>query len=160
MNLCKKIISVAVLAAFTSVTFAATDTVDIVINVTKNEFINITGDVGASPTVELLDTEVDGVPATLGSLGVESNVSGDCNINVVSDNTYELLHTVSGTALHGGSPYSVSWAGATFSPSNTAAINITNCTEAISDVTMINPTMVATEAGTYSDTLHITVTNE
>ncbi len=160
MTLSKKIISVAVLAAFTSVTFAATDTADIIINVTKNEFINITGDIGGNPTVDLQDTEVDGVVATLGQLGVESNVAGDCTINVASDNAYQLLHTVTSTPLHGATPYSVSWAGSTFSPTATAAVVVTSCDAAQSALTMNNPAMVATEAGTYTDTLHVTVTNE
>lgn len=169
MTFTKKIISAAVLMAFSSVSFAAT-TADsnIDINVTKDEYINITGtyasdNLTATTTAVTItdDSLVNGVDYPLGDLGINSNAPGDCTIDINSQHgfTLRLGDLIGGTPLHGANPYSVTWnggTGTTFTAATTP-VTVTGCDQLSETLTMNNPLIFSDEPGTYSDTLTIVV---
>lgn len=162
MNFSKKVLSAAVLMASSSIALAATDTTDIEINVTKDAYVNLIGSLSGNVTAPLSDADVDNATTVLGTLGTESNTVGDCDIDVTSDNDFKLEHTSSaGLFLHGTSNYTVNYGGATFTSGAAATLTQPNCNQVASDLSISAPALVGVvQAGTYSDTLHVTVTTE
>ncbi|MGV6860466.1 MAG: hypothetical protein ACWA41_01775 [Putridiphycobacter sp.] len=148
--------------SFSSIALAATDSTDIEINVTKDEFVNLIGSLAGNTVVPLTEAEVDNTSTVMGTLGTESNVTGGCDIGVSSANTFKLEHTtVGGLYLHSAAEYTVGWAGNTFSSTNLTG-TFASCDNAASNVTINTPAITAlpVQAGTYSDTLTVTVTTQ
>jgi len=154
MNPYKKIISSAVLMAFSSIAFAATDSTDIEINVTKDAFVNFTGDlVGASK--DLTIAQVNGTVTNLGTLGTESNTVGGCDLSITSLNDFRLQHDVNPNLyLHQTNNYSINYSGASFT-SGSPALSLASCNNAASLMQIATPGFASNQvqAGTYSDIL-------
>jgi len=162
MNLSKKIIAAAVFAASSSMAVAATDTTEIEINVTKDAYVNLIGDLSGNVTRTLTEAEVDNATTVLGTLGTESNTVGSCDIDVSSLNDYKLQHNVDNSLyLHGANNFTVNYAGSTFTSGASATLNLTSCNNAASDLSISSPAISGVvQAGTYSDTITVTVTTQ
>lgn len=159
MKITKNIIASAVLLATSSLAIAATDTTTIDINVTKDPYVNLIGTLSGNVVKALTLAEVNGVTTTLGTLGFESNTTGTCTVSFASVNDYELLHTDGVTSLGN---YSVTYAGATNSSASSGNdVSAADCNEAATNFTMTSPSLPAVvTAGTYSDTITMTVTTQ
>ncbi len=160
MKFTKHLIASAVLLATASTAMAATDSTTIEINVTKDAYVNLVGSLSGNVVKPLTLPQVDNTTTTLGTLGFESNTTGSCTVSFASAQGYKLVHTTDNSLDLGD--YTVSYAGVT----NSAASNgndyvATTCNEVASDLTITNPALPAVViAGTYSDTLTVTVTTQ
>ncbi len=162
MTFSKKLLSAAVLMASSSIALAATDSTDIEINVTKDAFVNLIGSLAGNTSVPLADTDVDGNTTVLGTLGTESNTTGSCDIDVSSLKDYRLEHTTqAGLFLHGTDNYTVNYGGQTFTSGASGTLTQPNCNQVASDLSITSPALAGVvQAGTYSDTLTVTVTTQ
>lgn len=162
MTFSKKILTSAVLLASSSIALAATDSTDIEINVTKDAYVNLIGSLSGNTSVALADTDVDGNTTVLGTLGTESNTTGSCDITVTSLKDYRLEHTTSaGLYLHGAANYSVNYGGASFVSGPVVPLTQPNCNQVASDLSITSPALPGVvQAGTYTDTLTVTVTTQ
>lgn len=142
-----------------SVAFAATDTTDIEINVTKDAYVNLIGTaVGSSNT--FVTTDVDNATVSLGTLGLESNSAGDCDISVTSLNTFKLVHNVDATKDLG--VFSLNYGGTSFTAGAAHGNQMSqSCNTVASTFDLVHPALPATvDAGTYSDIVTITVVTQ
>ncbi|MEB8431376.1 hypothetical protein OO007_03990 [Cocleimonas sp. KMM 6892] len=162
MKFTKSILASAVLLATSSFAIAATDTTNIEINVTKDAYVNLIGTLAGNTSVVLAEADVNGATTTLGTLGTEANTTGGCTVAVSSVNDFKLQHdTVAALYLHGASNYSVSWAGTTYTAGAPNAATLTSCNNASSAFNMTSPAISGVvQAGTYSDTVTLTVTTQ
>lgn len=162
MTFSKKIISAAVLMASSSIALAATDSTQIEINVTKDAYVNIIGNLAGNVTKALTEAEVNGTTTTVGTLGTESNTVGGCDIDVASTNDFKLQHDVDATLyLHGASNYTVAYGGSTFTSGANSTLSLASCNNAASDLQITSPAISGVvRAGTYSDTITVTVTTQ
>ena len=155
MKFTKHILASAVLLATSSFAIAATDTTNIEINVTKDAYVNLLGSVlTTNATAILSEVQVNGATTSLGTLGAEANTGGGCLMTFTSANGYKLLHdSVPGLYLHDAGTYTV--------VHNTAAYS-TNCNQTASDLSVTFPAIATlpVRAGTYSDTLTVTVVTQ
>jgi len=162
MKFSKKIISAAVLMSASSMAFAATDSTDIEINVTKDAYVNLIGSLSGNTTVALAEADVDGVTTVLGTLGTESNTVGSCDIEVTTVNDYKLQHDVDAALfLHGASNYTVNYAGSAFTSGSAPILTLASCNNAATDLSISSPAISGVvQAGTYSDTVTVVVTTQ
>jgi len=162
MNLTNTLIASAVLLATSSLAIAATDTTDIEILVTKDAYVNFIGDLQGNVTKTLSLADVNGTTTTLGTLGTESNTTGTCTVDFTSDNDYKMVHDVDAAMfLHGANNYSIDWQNTSITSGNANSVILANCNNAASDFKMITPALPAVViAGTYKDTVHVTVTTQ
>jgi len=164
MKFTKSILASAVLLTTSSIAFAAVDSTDITINVTKDAYVNLIGSLNSSLTVPLTEAAVNGGSTTLGTLGFESNTTGTCNVTFASLNNYKLVHDTN-TALDLGD-YTLTYVGLSGNVSNSAASNgndyaAASCNESAANLNIANPVLPAVvTAGTYSDTITVTVTTQ
>ncbi|GAA0412545.1 hypothetical protein GCM10009133_21130 [Cocleimonas flava] len=159
----KKLMTVAVLMAASSIATAATDTAEIEINVTKDAYVNFIGDLAGNASKDLSVTEVNGTVTTLGNLGTESNTTGGCAINISSKNDFRLQHNVdSSLYLHQTNHYSINYSGESFTSGSAPTLNLASCNNAASPMQIATPGFASSQvqAGTYSDILTVTVTTE
>lgn len=162
MKLTNTLIASAVLLATSSVAFAATDSTDIEILVTKDAYVNFVGSLQGNSTPVLGMADVNAATTNLGTLGTESNTTGACNVAFTSDNDFKMVHdTNAALFLHGTSNYSVTWAGSTMTSGAANVVNLTSCDNAASDMDLVTTALPAVvTAGTYKDTLHVVVTTQ
>ena len=163
MTFSKKIISAAVLMASSSIALAATDSTDIEINVTKDAYVNLIGSLAGNVVTPLSEADVDGATTVLGTLGTESNTVGGCDIDVTSVNDYKLQHDVDAALyLHGAANYTVNYGGSTFTSGAAGTLSQASCNNPASNLSISSPAIPAgvVQAGTYSDTLTVTVTTQ
>lgn len=156
MKFTKSILASAVLLASSSFAFAANDTTDIEINVTKDAYVNLLGSVLTTAANNLLtEAQVDNVTTVIGTLGAESNTVGGCAMTITSANAYRLQHdTNAALFLHGAATYTVNHDTAPYS---------SNCNQTPSDLSIsfpAIPTATPVQAGTYSDTLTVTIVTQ
>ena len=143
---------------------AAQETTEIDINVNFPEFLNFTGSAaGASKyyTVEEIEPVSGSAPiVTLGDLGLESNISGDCDIEFSAKNNFRLRHTVSDERL---THYRLRWKGEVMSGNSartnkfTMACNSEATAISFQSVAYFNPNP---QAGLYQDIVTVTVTTQ
>jgi len=98
MKFTKTLVASAVLLATSSLAFAATDSTDIQINVTKDAYVNLVGTAVGS-TNSFTTDDIDAATVSLGTLGLESNSAGDCDMTFASANTFKLINAGSGNDL-------------------------------------------------------------
>lgn len=152
----------AVLFASSTIAFAATDSTDITINVTKDPYVNLIGSLSTSQDVNLTEADVTSTTTTLGTLGTESNTTGGCDLAITSANDFKLQHdTNAALYLHGASNYSINYEGTSYTSGSANTATFTTCNNAASAFNMVSPAISGVVlAGTYSDTLSITVTTQ
>ena len=160
MKFTKNLLASAVLLATSSIAFAASDSTEIEINVTKDAYVNFVGTLAGNVVKPLTLAEVDNTTTTLGTLGIESNTTGTCTVAFSSLNDYKLIHTTD-AALNLGD-YSISYAGVSNSAASSGNDYVAaNCNEAPSNFDMTSPALPPVViAGTYSDTITMTVTTQ
>ena len=138
------------------------DNTNIIINVTKNDFVNFTGTVDTAATAGLSIAEVTNSTTSIGTLGVASNVTGDCDVDFSSENGYKLLN--GGVALHGENTYLLSWNSSSIDAANpTVTLSGTSCNLANTALSVVTTGLTPANtiaAGTYSDTIAMTVTTQ
>lgn len=162
MTFSKKIITAAVLMATSSIALAATDTTDIEINVTKDAYVNFTGSLQGNTVNAMSEAQANAATHVLGTLGTESNTVGSCDISIASVQDFKLQHdTDAALFLHGANPYTVNYAGSTFTSGANSALTLASCNNAASDLSITSPAISGVvQAGTYSDTLTVTVVTQ
>ena len=101
------------------------------------------------------------VQVNLGTMGLASNVSGDCDLEFSTINNFKLLHTVSNKNL---SDYSILYEGEVFEETSNSQIT-RNCNLAPTDLDFVlNGWTLAgfdffIDAGIYRDVVTVTVTS-
>lgn len=162
MKFSKKVLSAAVLMASSSIALAATDTTDIEINVTKDAYVNLIGSLAGNVVSTLSEADVNGTTTVIGTLGTESNTVGGCDIDISSVNDFKLQHDVDTSLfLHGANNFSVNYAGGTFTSGSAPTVSLASCNNAASDLSIASPAISGVvQAGTYSDTVTVTVTTQ
>ncbi len=159
MKFSQKLIASAVLLATASFATAADDTATVVINVTKDAYVNFTGNLQSSPTLSVPVASI-GPGYVLGTLGLDTNVSGGCDIAVSSTKGFKLVNTADASEDLGA--YTITTFGHTFTGPNTVIQNtkaLATCDVADQNVVMDGTVVPADQAaGTYNDTLTMTVT--
>ena len=152
----------SLLCALVSVSFAATETTNINLQVIHNEYVQLAGSaVGAERHFSVDDINPPGSFRpwlSLGKIGIASNVAGDCTINFSTLNTFEFKHTVSNKRL---SQYKLFYKGKTIRNNK----NMTRTLPCTSPPLELMFKSVGTfkhqiESGIYSDTITITVTTQ
>lgn len=164
MNLSKKIIPATILMISSSAAIAAVNTTDIEINVTKEAFVQFTGDLAGDVSKELTVAQMNGTVTNLGNLGTASNTVGSCKLGISSLNDFKLKHTVNNNLfLHGAyNNYSINYEGSSFTSGSNQAIVLASCNNAPSLMQIASPGFDSNQvqAGTYSDVLTVTVETE
>lgn len=149
--------------------FAATDTTVINMSTTYTPYVNFTGTApGSSRFYSNSDIVSFVTPnvANLGTLGLESNISGNCDINFSTINNFRLLHTVTGNNL---TPYTIIYQNNNFNSSSSPTLTLPCTTPATSleftpssgsFFTNLFIGLAFIPSGIYQDTIHITVTTQ
>lgn len=146
-------------------TKADTDSTDITISHTYTPYVNLIGTApGASRFYDNDDIVNFIFPITvnLGTMGLESNVSGDCDLDFTTANGFRLLHMVSGQNL---ANYEVLYEGQSFSQSANPGLTIPcNTTPTDIDFRILGLSLAGFDflipAGVYQDIVTVTVTTQ
>ena len=163
MKALKPLIASAVLLSISSAALALTQDNSIEINVTEAEYLNVTGSIvnDALATLDIALITVANGTDVVGTLGADSNVSGTCDVTMTTTNAFELIHTNGTTALH-ATPYSITYDGNTYTPTVSAGTTDCSGTTGLTSNVVFNGSAVTGTilAGTYSDTLNITIATQ
>ncbi len=147
--------------------FAATDTTVINMSTTYTPYVNFTGTAPGSSRFYSNNDIANWIfpnVVDLGTLGLESNIGGNCDINFSTQNNFRLLHTVSGNSL---TKYKVIYQSLNFSDTSNPTLT-TPCTTLPSTMEF-SPTQIVwgnlfptawIEPGIYQDIVNITVTTQ
>jgi hypothetical protein len=143
--------------------FAKTDTTSININTNYTPFVNLAGSVvGLDKTFAAGDIKPrgnrrKGPKMTLGTLGLESNISGSCSLKFSSQNTYKLRHVVSNKLL---TRYILRYQGNRITRKKTEIV--VPCDQAIKPLIFraVGRFRRNVKTGTYRDIVTITVTTQ
>ncbi len=162
-----KLVALCILFASSSVAFAATDTTDINISVTHVPYVKFIGTAPGSSRFYgnndianwIFPSIVD-----LGTLGLESNVGGNCDINFSTINNFRLLHTVSGNSL---TKYKIIYQSQNFSDTSNPTLSLPCST--LPTTIEFAPTQIVWEnlspsiliqSGIYQDVVTVVVTTQ
>jgi len=157
-------ICLTLLCVFSNTAFALDKQKTLDIQVVHTEYVKLVGSViGATRTFDVWDIEPigwnnNGQLVTLGLLGIESNVAGNCTLDFSTVNNFKLRHTVSNKRL---ARYILRYKGKKIRK-NKPTIVLPSCNiapKALKFRTKGNFRQNR-EAGFYSDTITITVTTE
>ncbi len=146
---------------------AATEHTDIQVNVIHDEYVKIVGTAAGSSRMYSNNDVANWIfPNTvdLGTLGLESNMSGNCALSVSTQNNFKLLHTVSGQRL---TRYKLIYESHDFSETNNQGITLpcnftpTNLQFAPTELVFGNlfPSLLI-ESGIYRDIVTFVVTTQ
>ncbi len=145
---------------------AATDTSEINISHTYTPFVSLTGTApGSSRFYDNSDVIffVFPVLTNLGTMGLQSNIEGMCDLNFTTANNFELLHTVNANSSFGN--YSIQYRNTTFDQSNNPQIQLP-CTSNPTDLDFImngfslNGINGFIDSGIYQDVISVVVTTQ
>lgn len=146
-------------------TYAANDSAVIDISHTYTPYVNFTGTApGASKFYDNDDLVNFIFPLTvnLGTMGLESNVGGNCDLNFTTQNNFALEHTIIPTT---GGDYTINYQGQSFSSANNPTLT-TPCTTAATDIDFIlnNNTIIGFDnfipSGVFQDIVNVVVTTQ
>lgn len=163
----RTLIILGLLSASNVITFAASETTDINISVTHTPYVNLIGTAPGSSRYYgnndianwIFPSIVD-----LGTLGLEANVAGNCDINFSTLNNFDLLHTVSSNSL---TKYKIIYQSQDFSQTSNPTLTIPCNT--LPTTIEFSPTQIVfgnlfpallIEAGVYNDVVSIVVTTQ
>jgi hypothetical protein len=141
--------------------YAATDTTSVSLVIGQQEYVNMIGTAqGSSHNFSVNDIEPTGAVypiVSLGTLGFESNNTGDCTLHISTANNFKLRHTVSNVKL---TRYRLKYGGKNLS--KLQPTKIFSCNTALSSLNfraagIFNP---SPEAGVYNDVVTLTVTTQ
>ncbi len=157
MKFLKPLLVSAVFVATSSMAIAAVDTTTININVTEAPSLLLSGTVVTDGTDK--DFTVAAIQAAtsqtvlLGTLGSDSNISGNCNMSFASTNGFSLVDPLSSVVLAG---YSLKYGSeAPIAVDTTYSQTCQFTAAALNMIVGTLPTTIA--AGTYSDVVTVTV---
>ena len=145
--------------------FADTDFTQIDISHTYTPYVNFTGTApGASRFYDNDDLVnfIFPLSVNLGTMGLESNIGGDCDLVFSTLNNFELKHTVIPTT---GGGYTINYQGQSFTQGNNPTLTIP-CTTAATDIDFIlnNNTILGFDnfipSGVFRDVITIEVTTQ
>ena len=152
----------SLLFALANVSFAATETTKINIQVTHDEYVKFVGTaVGAEKNFDEDEIRpVGNVNPTLsvGTFGLESNLVGSCTLSVSSLNGFSLKHSNGNQRL---ADYKLNFLANTIDPNNLTII-LPTCNSAASslDFTVVGKIKKNPRPGLYSDTVTLVVTTQ
>ena len=163
----KALITPYVLLIFVASSFATTDTAIINLSTTYAPYMKFSGTApGSSRSYGNSDIANWVFPNSfdLGTLGLESKISGDCDINFSTQNNFSLLHTISSSNL---TKYKVIYQSQEFSGTSNPTLT-TPCTTlpttmkfAPTQLVLGNSSPTALiESGVYQDVVNITVATQ
>lgn len=149
-------LATSLLLALSSAALAVDRNIELVAS--EGELLELYGDAFGEPKALDMATIKAGTVISLGGVGVKSNIAGDCDVNFSTTNDYKLSHTtITGEVL---TSFSLKYAETTFNRNNSTAVT-TSCNVSPTALTL-NPVAVdatrTIEAGTYKDTIIVTVT--
>lgn len=148
-------------------TYGATEHTDIDISVIHDEYVRIIGSAAGSSRFysnEQIANWIFPNVVDLGTLGLESNLAGDCDFSISTLNNFQLLHTVNSEKL---TKYKVIYASQEFSETSNPTFSLP-C-DSIPTPIEFSPTELVfgnlfpsllISAGTYSDTITVVVTTQ
>ena len=145
--------------------FATTDSTVIDISHTYTPYVNFTGTApGASRFYDNDDLVnfIFPLSVNLGTMGLESNVGGNCDINFTTANDFKLRHTVSNNNLGN---YSIQYEGEVFNEASNPQLELP-CTSAATDINFILNGISFSgfdffiAAGVYQDVVNVVVTTQ
>ena len=147
-----------------NIVHAANDTTSINLELTHTVFVNLVGTVvGAEKFFSVDDIKPagrrgPGPTVSLGTLGVESNISGSCTLDFSTRNNFRLRHTVSNRRL---TNYRLNYKGSRINRRNTTMV-LPSCNEVQSslDFTATGRFRRNVSSGIYQDVVTITVTTQ
>jgi len=156
MKFSKPLIASAILLASSTIAFAATNSKTVQINVTEGPYVTLTGTAITAPTSDFLTTNL-GTAQTIGTLGFDSNVTGNCVVEFVSANAYDLLHAGTSAKLV---DYKITYDTTDIidNTNNTVTKDCLTATPSALSWISTTPPPATIAAGTYTDTVTITVT--
>ena len=163
----KSLFASSILCASVVVAFAEVDTTQIDIKVTHVPYVKLIGTAPGSSRYYgnndianwIFPSIVD-----LGTLGLETNVGGDCDINFSTLNNFDLLHTVSNNSL---TKYKIIYKSQDFSQTSNPTL-ILPC-GSVPTTIEFSPTQIVwgnlfptnwIEAGVYQDVVTVVVTTQ
>ena len=146
-------------------TQAATDNTEITLSHTYDPYVNFTGTApGASRFYDNGDVYnfIFPVQVNLGTMGLASNVSGDCDLNFSTQNDFKLRHTVSNDDL---ADYRIVYRNATYDETSNPQLSIScNTTPTDLDFILVGWSLAGFDAfipaGVYRDIVTVTVTTQ
>ncbi len=150
-----------------NVTFAASDTAEINVNVNYVPYVKLTGSAPGSTRYYSNNDIANWIfPSVvdLGTLGLESNITGNCDISFSTQNNFKLLHTVSGNSL---TKYKILYQSQNFSDTSNPTLT-TPCTTVPTTIEFA-PTQIVwgnlfpsvlIEPGIYQDIVTVVVTTQ
>lgn len=150
---------------FSMPALAASDTTVIDISHTYTPYVNFTGTApGASRFYDNDDLVnfIFPLNVVLGTMGLESNVGGDCDLEFSTLNNFELKHTVIPTT---GGDYTINYQGQTFGSANNPILTMP-CTTTPTEISFIlnNLTIIgfdnAIPSGVFQDIVTVVVTTQ
>ncbi len=169
LKLSKMLLFTLLIVTSNSYVQAADDSTQIRLSYKHIEYLNFTGTaVGAAKDFnanELLPTNATGQATfgsnqsiNLGTLGLNSNIPGDCTLDFSTTNNFRLVHQTLGQTL---TSYQLNYKNTNISQGNSNQI-VLPCTSPLSNIDF-KATGAITEApskGVYQDIVRITVTSE
>ena len=161
------LLSACLTSFFSYSVYAVSDSTAIDISHTYTPYVKFTGTAPGSSRFYSNSVLTQGqtpLADNLGTMGLESNLIGNCSLDFTSDNTFKLLHTVSGVNL---GDYTLRYSGLEFNEANNPQLELP-CTSAATDLDFIlnnkskigigNGKFIA--AGIYQDIIHVVVTTQ
>ena len=160
-------ISASIFCTSCSIAFGASETTEISLNITHAPYVKFIGTAPGSSRFYgnndianwIFPSIVD-----LGTLGLETNVGGNCDINFSTLNNFDLLHTVSNNSL---TKYKIIYQsqdlGQTSNPTLSLPCNTVPTTIEFTPTQIVWGNLFPTywiEAGVYSDTVTVVVTTQ
>ncbi len=147
--------------------FAATDQTNLEFDYTYTPYVKFIGTApGSSRQYDNNDIANWIFPSVvnLGTLGLESNVGGTCDVNFTTLNNFDLLHTVSGSSL---TEYKILYQTEEFGLTNNPTLSL-SCNSIPTDIEF-KPTQLVfgnifpalfIQSGIYRDVVTLTVTTQ
>ncbi len=162
MNASIKILLASLFSCSATMIFAANKTTLLELEVNYTPYVKLLGSaVGITKffSVEDIKPLSGGRPwVTIGSLGLESNISGSCTLDFASNNGFRLRHTVSNRRL---TRYILRYKGNRINRRNTTVV-LPSCNQALSSLELKRRGRFRNnvQAGIYQDIVTLTVTTQ
>ena len=156
MKFSHALIASSLLMASTMAFAAETDNTTIQIDVTENPFVTLSGS-ALTQSNSFAPADMNGADIAMGDLGFSSNVSGNCVVDFDSANNYELQHSATNAVLV---EYQIDYSGTSITDNGANTVTRDCLTATDIPLTMASTTALPSPvvAGTYSDTITVTVT--
>lgn len=137
--------------------YAASDSTSIDLQVTHIEYLNFIGTaVGINKTIAVDDIR-NGNVINIGTLGLESTLTGSCTLDFSSLNGFSLKHSQGNQRL---SDYQLTYVGNTIASNTTIILPSCDTTATALDFLAIGKIKKNPRPGLYSDTVTIIVTSQ